>query len=139
MVMKRITAIALLALGGVFGTGKALAQDHVRATVPFEFTVGNKTFPAGTYSITRVSDTQIAIRNQDSPDAMLSMTSQEPDQLTKNVLVFDKYGNHYFLREILCETEKMNMGLPRSKSEARARELEAKNPTDAGQVLLALK
>ena len=33
----------------------------------------------------------------------------------------------------------MNMSLPRSKSETRARELEAKNPTDSGQVLLALK
>jgi len=137
--MKRITAIALLAFAGVIGTGKALAQDHVSAKVPFNFTVGNKTLPAGTYSITRESDTVIAIRNHDSRDAILSMTSQESNQSAKNVLVFDRYNGHYFLREILCETGKMNLGLPRSKSETRARELEAKTPSDTGQVLLALK
>jgi len=137
--MKRITAIALLAFAGVIGTGKALAQDQVSAKVPFNFTVGNKTLPAGTYSITRESDTVIAIRNHDSRDAILSMTSQEPNQSAKNVLVFDRYNGHYFLREILCETGKMNLGLPRSKGETRARELEAKTPSDTGQVLLALK
>jgi hypothetical protein len=137
--MKQITAIALLAFAGVIGTGKALAEDQVSITAPFDFTVGNKALPAGTYSITRESDTLIAIRKHDSRDAVLSMTLQAPNQSAKNVLVFDRYNGHYFLREILCETGKMNLSLPRSKSETRARELEAKNSTDSGQVLLALK
>ena len=138
--MKRITSIALLALAGVIGTGKALAQqDHVRATVPFDFTVGNKTLPAGTYWIARTSGTAISIQNRDAGAAVLSMTSQAPSELIKNVLVFGRYGDHYFLREILCDAAKMNVSLPWSKGEARARELQAKNPTGGGQVLLALK
>ena len=137
--MKRTIAITLLALAGVVGTGKALAQDHVRATVPFDFTVGNKTLPAGTYWIARTSGTAISIQNRDAGAAVLSMTSQAPNESAKNVLVFDRYGNHYFLREILCESAKMNMSLPWSKGEARTRELQAKVPTDTGQVLLALK
>ena len=137
--MKRITAITLLALAGIIGTGKALAQSGVNATVPFNFTVGNKALPAGTYWITRTSGTAIAIRNHDAGEAVLSMTSQEPNPSAKNVLVFDRYNGQYFLREILCESAKMNLDLPASKAEQRARELEAKNPTDAGQVMLALK
>jgi hypothetical protein len=138
--MKRTIAITLLALAGVVGTGKALAQNQqIRATVPFDFTVGNKTLPAGTYSITQVSDDAIAIRDHDARYAVLSMTSQATNQPSKNVLVFDKYNGHYFLRDVLCESAKMNVSLPWSKSEARARELDAKNPTDSGQVLLALK
>ena len=137
--MKRITAIALLAFAGVIGTGKALAEDQLSVRMPFDFTVGSKTLPAGRYSITRESETLIAIRKHNSRDGILSMTSQEPNQSAKNVLVFDRYNGHYFLREILCETGKMNLGLPRSKGETRARELEAKTPSDIGQVLLALK
>jgi hypothetical protein len=137
--MKRTIAITLLALAGVVGTGKALAQNQqIRATVPFDFTVGSKTLPAGTYSITRVSDDAIAIRDHDARFAVLSMTSQATNQPSKNVLVFDRYDGHYFLRDILCESAAMNVSLPWSKSEAHAREQEAKNPTDGGQVLLAL-
>jgi len=136
--MKRTIAITLLALAGITGTGKALAQQQIRATVPFEFTVGNKTLPAGTYSISQISDDVIAIRDNDARSGMLSMTSEATNLRSKNVLVFDKYNGHYFLREVLCESGKMNVSLPWSKSETRARELEAKNPTDGGQVLLAL-
>lgn len=139
--MKRITAFTLLALAGAIATGKALAQEHqVRAEVPFAFTVGNKTLPAGSYSITRVSATVIAIRDRDDAGtSVLSMTSQEDPNQAKNVLVFDKYAGRYFLREILCESGGMDVSLPWSKSEAHARQLEAKNQTDGGQVLLALK
>ena len=52
--MKRITAIvALLAAASTIGLGNAFAQGNaVRATMPFDFTVGNKVLPAGTYTIT---------------------------------------------------------------------------------------
>jgi hypothetical protein len=50
--MKRITAIALFILAGLVSAGNVLAQDHgVRTTVPFDFTVGNKVLPSGTYTI----------------------------------------------------------------------------------------
>ena len=46
--MKRITAIALFAAASALGAGHALAQDHaVQATMPFDFTVGNKLLPQG--------------------------------------------------------------------------------------------
>lgn len=137
--MKRISVVALLALAGVIGTGKALAQSEVRATVPFNFAVGNKVLPAGTYSIAPVSDSAIKIQNRATWDGALTMTSWAGKESAKDVLVFDKYDGHYFLREILCENAKINMRLPASKAEQRARELEAKYPTDGGQVLLALK
>ena len=137
--MKRIYVIALLALAGIIGTGKALAQDEVRVTVPFDFAVGNKVLPAGMYSITPVSATAIEIQNRATWNGVLTLTNQTSKESAKNVLVFDKYNGHYFLREILCESARMNLSLPASKSEQRARELEAKYPTDGGQVLLALK
>ena len=44
--MKRITAIALLAIANLAMAGTSFAQSQgVRAKVPFDFTVGNTCFP----------------------------------------------------------------------------------------------
>src|ERR1700743_433439 len=51
-VMKRITAIALLAIANLAVAGTSFAQSKtVQAKVPFDFTVGNKLLPSGTYTI----------------------------------------------------------------------------------------
>ena len=50
--MKRITAIALLAIANFALAGTSFAQSKgVRANVPFDFTVGKKLLPSGTYTI----------------------------------------------------------------------------------------
>lgn len=142
--MKHITAIAiavcLLASFAVVGT--VSAQDHgARATVPFSFNVGNKWLPAGTYTLT--SDTGspnvIRIRNRDSEIAMLSLVQSDSRRLNRGSLVFTKYGEHYFLHEILCSSCGMNIAFPDSRHEKLARtRLHAGllTPTD---VYLALK
>ena len=137
--MKRTYAIALLVLAGIIGTGKALAQDEFRVKVPFDFAVGNKVLPAGMYSITPINGSAIEVQNRDTSDGAVSTTSWAGKESPKNVLVFDKYNGHYFLREILCDSANMNRSLPQSKSEKRALEQEAKYPTDGGRILLALK
>ena len=50
--MNRILSIALVLASTLAAAGTSSAQDHkVKATVPFNFTVGDKTVPAGTYTI----------------------------------------------------------------------------------------
>jgi hypothetical protein len=140
--MKRIIAIALFAVASILGAGNALAQDHqVKATVPFDFTVGNKLLPAGNYTITSVSVNQIEIRSWDQHVAMLSLTLAD-DKQSKNgsKLVFDKIGRQYFLTDILCPAS-MNVRLPSTDREARARraaEEEAKIP-NTSQVMVAAR
>jgi hypothetical protein len=121
--MIRITAIALLAAAGTLGLGNALAQDAVRATMPFDFTVGSKLLPAGTYTINRARNELIEIHSVNSDVGMLS-DSFSDDTQSKNgaVLVFDKYGGEYFLREVLGgSVGGMNVNLPLSASEERVR------------------
>jgi len=142
--MKSITAIAfavcLFASFAVVGT--VSAQDHAaRATVPFGFNVGDKWVPAGTYTITSESRSNlIAIRDKDSSIALWSLVQPDSRRLNEGKLVFTKYGDQYFLHEILCSSCGMNLALPGSKREklARARQEEAGllNSTD---VYLALK
>jgi hypothetical protein len=125
--MKRITAIALFVAASTLGTGIALAQDDaVRATMPFDFTVGSRLLPAGTYQINRIHNDLIEIQSADKGVAILSASISDENQ-SKNgpVLVFDKYGGQYFLREVLSgPAGALNVNLPLSASEERVRKQE---------------
>jgi hypothetical protein len=142
--MKHITAIAiavcLLASFAVVGT--VSAQDHAaRAMVPFNFNVGDKWVPAGTYTITsdNLSPNVIIIRSKDSKISMISVVQSDSRRLSAGRLVFTKYGDQYFLHEILCSSCGMNVAFLGSKHEKLARtRLEAGllSPSD---VYLALK
>jgi hypothetical protein len=138
--MKRIAAIALFTIASFVTAGKVMAQDHaVRATVPFDFTVGDKLLPSGTYTITSDSANVIMIRNRDKHVAILSLASYESNESRNGgKLVFDKYGDQYFLHEILCQSAEMNMSLPISKQEKRARVQEAMLNSNS-QVFIAAK
>jgi hypothetical protein len=122
--MKRTTAIALLAIANFAMAGTSFAQSNgVQATVPFDFTVGNKLFPSGTYKIKQESMTAnvISIRSHDKPIAVLSLVHHDSNKSRNGgQLLFHKYGGQYFLREILCEQADMNVEIPASKSEKRA-------------------
>src|SRR5450432_3011957 len=116
--MKRNTAIALFAIASFAVAGKSFAQDHaVQATVPFDFTVGAKLLPSGTYTISADSTNVIVIRNRYKPIATLSLVRPDDSKQTGNggKLVFHKYGDQYFLSEILCDAAEMNMKVPPSK------------------------
>lgn len=140
--MNRITSIVVYALASLLTSSGAAAQSRtVQATVPFDFTVGNKVLPAGTYRITPINSTAIEIRNRDMPVGAIS--TSVPDLMTNRAsdsgkLVFHYYGHEYFLSQILCPSASMNMDLPTSKRERRAWHREA-SLEDGHKVFLALK
>jgi hypothetical protein len=138
--MKRITAITLFAFASILGAGAAVAQDRgVQANVPFDFTVGNKLLPAGTYTITPASEGVIAIQNRDKHVLILSAALPDGKEAKNGgELVFDRYADQYFLREILCDAAAMNVELPATKAEKQARMQEAK-VQNASQVEVAAR
>jgi hypothetical protein len=119
--MKRNTAIALLAIANLAMAGTSFAQSNgVRANVPFDFTVGDKLLPAGTYTIKEQSEHVIVIKNHDKPIAMLSLVNGDSNKSPNGgKLMFHKYGSQYFLSEILCDGANMNLQVPQSKAEKR--------------------
>jgi hypothetical protein len=126
--MNRIKAIALLAIANFAMAGTSFAQSNgVRATVPFDFTVGNKLLPAGTYIIKEQSDHMIVIQNHDKPIAMLSLVNGDSNRSPNGgKLKFHRYGSQYFLSEILCDQANMNLQVPTSKTEKTTALQEAK-------------
>lgn len=139
--MKRITAIAVFALASILGAGKGLAQSHkVQATVPFDFTVGGKLLPSGTYTINSVSESGIEIRNREQHVAILALAFATSDQSTRgNELVFERHAGRYSLRKILCESDAMNVSLPAERWKKGSLMDEAGLNNDGGQVLIAAK
>jgi hypothetical protein len=126
--MKRINAIALLAIANFAMAGTSFAQSNgVRANVPFDFTVGDKLLPAGTYSIKEQSEHVILIQNRDKHISAVSLVNGDSNRSPEGgKLKFHRYGGQYFLTEILCDRADMNLQVPTSKAEKRTALQEAK-------------
>ena len=143
-VMKYITALALFIAATFITAGKAIAQDHsVRATIPFSFTVNGKQLPAGNYTIgtdvTSPRMLKISDWTQHATTLALSMPAAE-EKHKSNKLVFHKYGDQYFLCEIRSQESSLNVELPTSKQEKRARaETQVAGvPVHSSDVMIAL-
>ena len=121
--MKRIAAIALLAIASLALVGTSFAQSKgVRADVPFAFTVGNQLLPAGDYTIQTESQGLIAIKNHDKPIAVLTLVDRDGAKAQNpGKLMFHKYGNQYFLSEILCNWADMDVSVRPSRAEKTVR------------------
>jgi len=121
--MKRIAVIAIIILAGFCTAGSLQAQSHeVRANVPFDFIVGSKHLPAGNYTLVSQSNNLILIRNSDGQLSILTM-AYDDDRTAVNAsrLIFNKYGDQYFLHEIQCPSIALNVEIPRSKQERQVR------------------
>ena len=119
---KAICRIAgMLALASLAITQAARAQEPVLANIPFDFTVGKMTLPAGEYRTQKVRDSSPAllIQRTDRSAAMIVMaqaaTSNAPQPKTK--LVFHRYGNQYFLAQIWVAGSSRGLELPKSAKE----------------------
>ena len=136
--MKRIGAIALVLLASAFTAGTLQAQSHeVRANVPFDFAVGSKQLPAGHYTFIAEPNDMVVIDNTDYKITILSRTEETGNAATYvSHLVFNKYGDHYFLREIRCPSIATNVEIPASKLEKQVRQQRAWLGSE--QILLAL-
>ena len=122
--MKNIAAIALFLAANLIAAGSAPAQDHlVKATVPFNFTVGDQTLPSGTYVIRSSPNTPILLtmRNWDKNVAIMSLAASTQSETKDNTLVFHKYGDQYFLSDIRSEGASVHVHYAPTKAEMRAK------------------
>ena len=139
--MKRINAITLFTIATLAAATGLIAQEQaVKANIPFNFTVGDTSMPAGEYVITRPALHVVKIQSADRQHEARVVSSQsyhEPGAIGK--VFFDKYGEHYFLRRILSPTcSTLNLDVPSGKAEKRVRTQEARLQS-GGQTLVAVR
>jgi hypothetical protein len=103
----KLTAIFAIFLGLAVAGVQAQAPSKVEVNIPFEFSAGTKTLPAGVYSIKRLSGNYLTLRRLDGKSAVilnapLNLTSVD-DKGER--LVFSKSGDDYYLAEIWLTTD----------------------------------
>jgi hypothetical protein len=96
------TLVVTLGLSAAFGPIALMAQDHLRISVPFDFTVGTKSFAAGQYSVERLKDSLFVIRNVHDHTGALTFTrpGEELRESGQAALIFNRYGESYFLSRV---------------------------------------
>lgn len=141
--MKKLIQICtILSLAVIFTVASAQAQTSKKydAQIPFEFSIGQKTFAAGTYviRITRISPsaTSLALEDKDGNQVQTQYVLTSGDVLRGNSkIIFNRYENHVFLAKIL--TPEKGFTVPMSGAERQvAREQREKGAKT--QVAIAL-
>ena len=118
--MKRqaFSLISLLSL--LLVAGSAIAQTvHVRANIPFNFAVGSKTLPAGTYDVGTIENgdsKMLLLQARDGSSSMIvgSNAAEHLKPADETKLVFTQYGSRYFLSEIWVNGNRRGRQLPKT-------------------------
>ena len=148
--MRKRVFSALLTCGllAVVATATAYAQEPghpVRATIPFDFSVRGKTLPAGNYEIRRITDEPDGLmiaglnHNNRGERVMFETEAVQSRKIPRRgMLVFNRYGDSYFLSEIFVSGEQEGRELHASRQERNLERETASNKTEPETVEVAL-
>ena len=121
-ILKGFTIFTLMvALAILTSVVSANAQSRIRvsANIPFEFVVGDKTLPAGEYSLIPATngDEALKVQNDENGNAAVRLTEPTIEMKKRHSrLVFHRYGQSYFLAEV-WNGERTGRQLAKSKQE----------------------
>ena len=113
-----MVTLALAAASAVVANGQS--SQRLKAQVPFDFVVADKTLRAGEYRVGAIeqSSDAIAIRNTAGDGAIrLSSLIEGRDRAKTARLVFHRYGSMYFLSQVWMAGEQTGRELTLSKQE----------------------
>jgi len=104
---KAVRICLLIALAADLITAARAQTPEYRATIPFDFSVGNKTLPAGDYVIaladfieSRNVLTIRKVKGEESETVMFFPKSSK-DAIESSEIAFNRYDKQYFLAEII--------------------------------------
>lgn len=115
--MKSRIKCLLLIASAVLSTIAIAQTATVTATIPFEFRLGDKEMPSGTYMIRPIHDNALAFQRQGSqaPVVVLSSAAERTGDKSEGALVFRHIGDHYFLVQVWKSHSGSGREVPASK------------------------
>lgn len=121
----KLFAIAfVLGLATIFGSASsANAQDKLSFETPFDFQVGKSKLTAGKYELTLISYGRYLLKNVETKDKQLisSQIGAGDDSTKEEKLVFNRYGDSYFLRQIFASRGSAGIEITESNVEKNIR------------------
>ena len=121
-VLTKLSLLGVIALVAGSAQGQS-PSNRLRANIPFDFAVGGRTLPAGTYSVGSAQISQddlvILIRGVEGGSSSMNLTNpvQTASPKDKPTLVFHRYGDQYFLFQIWPAGASTGRELLKSRSE----------------------
>ena len=118
--MKNLRSILAALAVLLMATAAHAQQMTLSATVPFNFVVGDRAYPAGDYLFSnRDNILKITNAEQAKTEITLSNACESVRPATDTKLVFDSMGGYYFLRQIWVAGNSSGRELSRSRTEVR--------------------
>ena len=122
-----------LTLSLLLSAAAAYAQLDLAATIPFDFQVGEKVLPAGSYEIRMdVNTGLVQVRGRSNGEAATIGSFRVgggPTPSAESKLVFNRYNSRYFLKEMWREHFSRGRAIHQTRSEREVARYVPPQPT----------
>ena len=117
-----MTIIVLAGVLTVTGNAQTASAQKLIAKIPFTFNVGNKTLPAGKYTIVVVNPTSdrriLQIRSADGRSSAMIVTTDVIGKASHNTkLVFERYGDRYYFAQAQMAGDQTSLAAVKTSAE----------------------
>lgn len=124
--------------------GQFSAGHTMSVNVPFSFDLGDKHFTPGAYTVSTPMSDVVELSNGSNAGLVLGSDQQGSRPAETSKIVFNRYGNRYFLRQIWFRAnESFYLECPESKSEKQTKRSEfasnSKKPSNVQLTMLRLR
>jgi hypothetical protein len=121
--MKNLRSILLALTVLLLATAAQAQTTNVKASIPFDFVVGNHAYSAGEYTVKSLSQGSAAIRIDNADESEKGITLSNACSKTQpavgTTLVFQRLGDNYFLYQVWTEGNSLGREFPKSKREVQ--------------------
>ena len=121
--MKNLRSILFALTVLLLATAAQAQTTNVKASIPFDFVVGDHAYSAGEYTVKSLSQGSAAIRIDNADESekgiTLSNACSKAQPAVGTTLVFQRLGDNYFLYQIWTEGNSLGREFPMSKAEVK--------------------
>jgi len=137
-----LAIIILIGVVAISAQAQSSNTQRLIAKIPFAFTVGHKTLPAGRYTVTVLNPSSdrktLQVRSMDGHSSAIVLTIAANATATDNAkLMFDCYGDHYYFAQAQMAGDSTTLAAVRSKAEQAERLALAKATRKSVVVIVA--
>ena len=104
MKKRAFVTATLFVLSLIVAAQVAQADEPMLVNIPFAFVAGNVTLPAGEYRVQKLDrNSGVLLINRSKPSAavmVVTHAAQAKELQTESKLIFNQYGNRYFLSQV---------------------------------------
>jgi len=94
--------VALTLFAGLMVSATQAQSIMLKADIPFDFVVGDKQLPSGEYHVKSLNQVEMEIQSKDGRSTAIALTTgmQAAKSSDAGKLIFNRYGDQYFLSKI---------------------------------------